>query len=79
MLQKTKHFPSKINSLKNRLHRLHEITLRNYPALVDSIPSSDSIDLKKLGQQHGIIMTDSCDPAQKARWLLQHAIGGGVF
>ena len=30
-------------------------------------------------REHGVIMTDSCNAAQKARRLLQHQIGGDVF
>ncbi len=48
------------------------------PELHESIPSPDGIDIKKLGQ-HGLIMTDSCNAAQKARRLLQHKIGGNIF
>ena len=78
MLKNSNCCPSKINSLKNRLQRLHEIALCNYPELVDSIPSPDGIDITKL-RDHGLIMTDSCNAAQKARRLLQHQIGGDVF
>jgi hypothetical protein len=42
------------------------------------MPSMDGTDIKKLDQQ-GLIMTDSCNAAQKARRLLQHVIGGIVF
>ncbi len=52
--------------------------LRDYPELLESIPSPDGIDIKKLGR-HGLIMTDSCNAAQKARQLLQYEIGGIVF
>jgi hypothetical protein len=78
MLQNANSFPSKINSLKNRLQRLHKIALTNYPELVDSIPSPNGIDITKL-REHGMIMTDLCNTAQKARRLLQHQIGGVVF
>ena len=78
MLQNANRFPSKINSLKNRLQRLHDIVLTNFPELIDSIPSPDGIDISKL-REHGVIMTDSCNAAQKARWLLRHQIGGYVF
>jgi hypothetical protein len=77
MLQKTNHFPAKLNSLKKRLQQLHEIVLHDYSALHESIPSPDGIDIKKLGQ-HGVIMMDSCNPAQKTRRLLQHEIGGDI-
>ena len=78
MLQNDNRFPSKINSLKNRLQRLHKIAFTNYPELVDSIPSPDGIDITKL-HEHGMIMMDSCNVAQKARRLLQHQIGGDIF
>jgi hypothetical protein len=66
MLQMTNHFSAKINSFKKRLERLKQILLQDYPELLESIPSPDGIDIKKLGQ-HGLIMTDSCNAAQKAR------------
>jgi len=78
MLQNANSFPSKINSLKKRLQKLHEIALTNYPELVDLIPSPDGIDITKL-REHGMIMMDSCNTAQKARRLLQHQIGSDVF
>jgi hypothetical protein len=62
-------FHAKINSLKKRLQRLEEIVLRDCPELHESIPSPDGIDIKKL-RQHGLIMTNSCNAAQKARRLL---------
>ncbi len=42
------------------------------------VPSPDDIDTTKLGIHAGLIMTDSCNAAQKARCLLQHKIGGIV-
>ena len=78
MLQNANSFPSKINSLKKRLQQLHEIALTNYPELVDLIPSPDGIDITKL-REHGMIMMDSCNTAQKARQLLQHQIGSDIF
>ena len=68
---------AKINSLKNRLERLQQVVLRDNPQLCESIPSPDGIDIKKLGH-NGLIMTDSCNAAQKARRLLQYEIGGTV-
>ncbi len=59
------------------MERLQQVVLRDDPELYDSIPSPDGIDIKKLGQ-HGLVMTDSCNAAQKARRLLQHEIGGIV-
>jgi hypothetical protein len=72
------YFSAKINSLKKRLQQLQQMVLRDYPQLHESIPSTDGIDIKKLGQQ-GLIMTDSCNTTQKVRRLLQHVIGGIVF
>jgi hypothetical protein len=43
------------------------------------IPSPDGIDIKKLGHHAGLIMTDSCNAAQKARRRLQHKIGGNIL
>ena len=78
MLQMTHYFSAQINSLKNRLERIKQVVLRDYPELSDSTPSPDGIKIKKLGQ-HGLIMTDSCNTAQKARGLLWFEIGGLVF
>jgi hypothetical protein len=43
------------------------------------VPSPDDIDITKLGEHAGLIMTDSCNAAQKARRLLQHKIGGKIY
>ena len=43
------------------------------------VPSPDDIDITKLGEHAGLIMTDSCNAAQKARRLLQHKIGGNIY
>ena len=69
---------AKINSIKNRLERLQQVVLRDNLQLCESIPSPDGIEIKKLGQ-NGLIMTDSCNAAQKARRLLRFEIGGLVF
>jgi hypothetical protein len=69
----------KINSLKNRLIRLREIVQWDCPDLIEMLPSPDDIDITKLGVHAGLIMTDSCNAAQKARRLLQHKIGGNVY
>ena len=71
-------FHAKMNSLKNRLMRLSEIVGRDCPGLIEMVPSPDNIDISKLGNHAGIIMTDSCNATQKARCLLQHKIGGNV-
>jgi hypothetical protein len=77
-LQMTHHFSPKIISLKKRLGRLQQIVLHDYQQLYQLIPSLDGIDIKKLGQ-HSLIMTDSCNAAQKVRRLLQYQIGGSVI
>ena len=59
------------------MKRIQQIVLHDNPQLCESIPSPDGIDIKKLGQ-NGLIMTDSCNAAQKARRLLQYEIGGSV-
>lgn len=64
-----------INSLKNRLIRLSKIVQRDCPDLIEMLPSPDDIDITKLGVHAGLITTDSCNAAQKARRLLQHKIG----
>ncbi len=43
------------------------------------IPSPDGIDIEKLGHHAGVIMTESCNAAQKARHLLQHKIGSNIL
>ena len=71
-------FHAKMNSLKNRLMRLSEMVGRDCPDLKEMVPSPDNIDISKLGNHAGIIMTDSCNATQKARHLLQHKIGGNA-
>jgi hypothetical protein len=66
---------AKVNSLKNRLQRLLEVVQRDYPDLIGTLPSPDGINIQKLGE-NGLIMTDSCNAAQKARRLMQHMIQG---
>ena len=66
---------AKVNSLKNRLQRLLEVVQCNYPDLIGTLPSPDSIDIQKL-EENGLIMTDSCNAAQKACQLMQHIIQG---
>ena len=60
------------------MERLKQVVMCDNPQLYELIPSPDGIDIKKLGQ-NGLIMTDSCNTAQKARRLLQYKIGGMVF
>ncbi len=72
-------FSCKINSPKKRLTRLSKIVQHDCPELNEIIPSPDGIDIKKLGEHAGLIMTDSCNAVQKVRCLLQHKIGGIIF
>ena len=58
---------------------MSEIVQCDFPDLIEMVPSPDDIDIKKLGDHAGHIMTDSCNAAQKARRLLQHKIGGNVY
>ena len=69
---------AKVNSLKNRLQRLLEVVQCNYPDLIGTLPSPDGINIQKLGD-NGLIMTDSCNAAQKARRLMQHMIQGTLW
>ena len=54
---------------------MSEIVQRDCPDLIEMLPSPDDIDITKLGVHAGLITTDSCNAAQKARRLLQHKIG----
>ena len=56
-----------------------EIVPWDCPDLIEMLPSPDEINITKLGVHAGLIMTDSCNAAQKARHLLQHKIGGVVY
>jgi hypothetical protein len=59
------------------LERLREVVERDHPTFVHNIPQPEGIDITKLGKD-GLIMTDSCNAAQKARRLLKYKIGGNV-
>lgn len=50
---------------------------KKHPTLVDSIPSPDGIDINKLGDG-GVIMTDTCNTAQKIRRILVDLIDGSL-
>jgi hypothetical protein len=58
---------------------LSKIVQRDCQDLIEMLPSPDDIDITKLGVHAGLIMTDSCNSAWKARRLLQHKIGGNVY
>eukprot|EP00956_Cyclotella_meneghiniana_P033421 scaffold95984_cov36-Cyclotella_meneghiniana.AAC.1 len=47
-----------------------------YPDKVHLIPSPDSINIDKLGRDDGVIMTDTCNGAQKVRRILVDRIDG---
>ncbi len=68
-------FHAKINSLKRRLTRLSKIVQHDCPELNEVIPSPDGIDIEKLGHHAGLIMTDSCNAAQKARVYCSTRLG----
>ena len=57
---------------------MSEIVQHDCPDLIEMVPSPDNIDISNFGNHAGIIMTNSCNAAQKARHLLQHRIGGNV-
>mmetsp|Transcript_10920 Transcript_10920/g.19096 ORF Transcript_10920/g.19096 Transcript_10920/m.19096 type:complete len:299 (+) Transcript_10920:1323-2219(+) len=65
----------KINSLKQRLHRLKEVMDKHCPNKSSQIPRPDSININKLGQG-GNIMTDTCNTARKIRRILVDEIDG---
>ncbi len=64
-----------INSLKHRLQRLIDIVKAKYPNKVHLIPTPDSISIDKLGNG-GVVMTDTCNGAQKLRCILVDRIDG---
>jgi hypothetical protein len=69
---------SKIDSLKHRLLRLASgVVEEKCPEKLDNLPSPDGIDIGKLGDG-GVVMTDTCNAAQKLRRILV-SIADGVF
>ena len=67
-----------INSLKQRLERLIEVVEHHHPTFEHNLPSPSGIDIGKLGN-NGLVMTDSCNAAQKARRIMKFKIGGKVL
>jgi hypothetical protein len=67
---------SKIDSLKHRLQRLASVVEEKCPEKLDNLPSPDGIDIGKLGDG-GVVMTDTCNAAQKLRRILV-SIADGV-
>ena len=60
---------AKVESLKHRLLRLHEVMDKRFPGNTHSIPLPVQIDIQKLGHG-GVITTDTCNQAQKVRRIL---------
>ena len=67
----------KIESLKHQLLRLIEELKEKCPDSVESIPTPDGIDVNKLGDG-GVVMTDTCNAAQKIRCILLEHIDGAL-
>ena len=57
------------------MQRLIDVVKARYPDKVDLIPKPDSISIDKLGND-GVIMTDTCNGAQKLRRVLVDRIDG---
>jgi hypothetical protein len=68
----------KLNSLKDRLSRLHEVLNESYPGNSHLIPSPEQIDVQKLSHG-GFIMSDTYNQAQKVRRLLVAQIDGSYY
>ncbi len=64
-----------INSLKDRLTRLAEIVQEECPDKLHLVPSPEGININKLGDG-GVVMTDTCNTAQKVRHILVDRIVG---
>ena len=68
---------AKIESLKHRLIRLHEVMKNQFPSNSHSIPLPEQIDIQKL-RHGGVITTDTCNQAQKVRRLLCQLVDGAL-
>ena len=66
---------SQIRGLKVQLTRWREITARDFPEMLNSIPQLNDINVEKLGD-NGSVMTDTCNGAQKTNRLLVQSIKG---
>ena len=55
------------------LERWSEVLKENFPDSECTIPSADSMDIKKLGDE-GVINSDTCNTALKTRHLMLKAI-----
>jgi hypothetical protein len=60
---------SQLDLLRDRLERLRKCIAEKHPHKIDLVPSPDSIDIEKLGGG-GVVMTDTCNTAQKLRRIL---------
>lgn len=67
----------KVNSLKKKLIRLHEVVLRDCPQHIDLIATPKVISINKLGSV-GAVVTNTCNSAQKLRRLLVNRVGEGI-
>jgi hypothetical protein len=63
---------SQLDLLRDRLERLRKCIAENHPDKVELVPSPDSIDIDKLGGG-GVVMTNTCNTAQKLRRILVEA------
>jgi hypothetical protein len=63
---------SQLVLLRDRLERLRKCIAEKHPDKVDLVSSPDSIDIDKLGGG-GVVMTDTCNTAQKLRRILVEA------
>ena len=74
-------FCPQLSNLKDRLQHWRDVTAREFPDrpdLLELIPHPDEIDVCKLGMG-GVINTDTCNAARKARRLLVEHIGGTTY
>jgi hypothetical protein len=60
---------SQLDLLNDQLERLGKCIAENHPGKVELVPSPDSIDIDKLSGG-GVVMTDTCNTAQKLRRIL---------
>jgi hypothetical protein len=68
---------AKIESLKHRLIRLHEVMKNRFPGSSHFIPLPEQIDIQKL-QHGGVITTDTCNQAKKVRRILCQLVDGAL-
>ncbi len=66
---------SQIHDLKVQQTRWRELTARDFPEMLNSIPQLNDINLEKL-DDNGSVMTDTCNGAQKTNRLLVQSIEG---